>query len=55
MTVHAVFEANFCRPYTGHDKGGVESRGKNIRLQSLVPILKRHLKTGQTTTLQNRP
>ena len=38
MTVHAVFEANFCRPFTGHDKGGVESRGKNIRLQSLVPI-----------------
>lgn len=38
LTVHATFEANFCRPYTGHDKGGVEARGKNIRLQSLVPI-----------------
>lgn len=37
-TVHYVFEASFCRPYTGHDKGGVEARGKNIRLQSLVPV-----------------
>ena len=37
-TVHYVFEASFCRPYTGHDKGGVEARGKNIRLQSMVPV-----------------
>ena len=26
------------KPRTGHDKGGVESRGKAIRLQHLVPI-----------------
>ena len=37
-TTHYVFEACFCRPYTGHDKGGVEARGKNVRLQSLVPV-----------------
>lgn len=37
-TVHYLFEASFCRPYTGHDKGGVEARGKNVRLQSMVPV-----------------
>jgi len=37
---HYLFEASFCRPYTGHDKGGVESRGKSIRWQHLVPIPK---------------
>jgi transposase len=35
---HYLFEACFCRPRTGHDKGGVESRGKGIRWQHLVPI-----------------
>jgi hypothetical protein len=38
LVTHYVFEANFCRPYTGHDKGGVESRGRAIRWQHLVPI-----------------
>lgn len=38
LAAHYVFEASFCRPYTGHDKGGVESRGKAIRWQHLVPI-----------------
>lgn len=38
MTTHYVLEALFCRPYTGHDKGGVEARGKNVRLQSMVPV-----------------
>lgn len=38
LTAHYTFEACFCRPYEGHDKGGVEARGKNIRLQSMVPI-----------------
>lgn len=38
LTSHYAFEADFCRPYQGHDKGGVEARGKNIRLQSMVPI-----------------
>lgn len=37
-TTHYVFEASFCRPFQGHDKGGVEARGKNIRLQSMVPV-----------------
>lgn len=38
LTTHYAIEACFCRPYTGHDKGGVEARGKNIRLQSMVPL-----------------
>lgn len=38
MASHYLFEASFCRPATGHDKGGVEARGKGIRLQHLVPI-----------------
>jgi transposase len=38
LTNHYLFEASFCRPATGHDKGGVEARGKGIRLQHLVPI-----------------
>jgi transposase len=38
LASHYLFEASFCRPRTGHDKGGVESRGKAIRWQHLVPI-----------------
>jgi transposase len=38
LSSHYLFEACFCRPRTGHDKGGVESRGKAIRWQYLVPI-----------------
>ena len=38
LTTHYLFEASFARPRTGHDKGGVESRGKSIRWQHLVPI-----------------
>jgi transposase len=38
LSSHYLFEACFCRPGTGHDKGGVESRGKAIRWQHLVPI-----------------
>jgi transposase len=38
LVTHYVFEACFARPRTGHDKGGVEARGKGIRLQHLVPI-----------------
>jgi hypothetical protein len=33
LVAHYALEASFARPATGHDKGGVESRGKNIRLQ----------------------
>lgn len=38
LSSHYLFEPCFARPYQGHDKGGVESRGKAIRLQHLVPI-----------------
>jgi transposase len=38
MATHYLFEACFARPGEGHDKGGVESRGKAIRLQHLTPI-----------------
>jgi transposase len=38
LSAHYGFEPCFARPYTGHDKGGVESRGKAIRLQHMVPI-----------------
>lgn len=38
LASHYLFEPCFARPYTGHDKGGVESRGKAIRLQHLTPI-----------------
>lgn len=38
LSAHYAFEPCFARPYTGHDKGGVESRGRAIRLRDLVPI-----------------
>jgi transposase len=38
MVAHYVFEPCFARPRTGHDKGGVESRGRAIRRQHMVPI-----------------
>ncbi|MEQ9542790.1 MAG: hypothetical protein RIU46_38890, partial [Deltaproteobacteria bacterium] len=38
LASHYLFEPCFARPYTGHDKGGVEARGKGIRWQHLVPI-----------------
>ena len=38
LATHYVFEACFARPRTGHDKGGVEARGKGIRWEHLVPI-----------------
>ena len=38
LSSHYLFEACFCRPGEGHDKGGVEARGKAIRTQALVPI-----------------
>lgn len=40
LASHYLFEPSFCRPGTGHDKGGVEARGRLIRLQQLVPIPK---------------
>ena len=38
MASHYLVEPCFARPRTGHDKGGVEARGKHIRWQHLVPI-----------------
>src|SRR4051812_31924791 len=38
LASHYLLEACFCRPGEGHDKGGVESRGKAIRQQALVPV-----------------
>lgn len=38
LVTHYGYEACFARPGTGHDKGGVESRGRSIRLHHLVPI-----------------
>jgi transposase len=39
LASHHLFEPCFARPGQGHDKGGVESRGKSIRLQHLTPIV----------------
>lgn len=38
LASHYLFEPAFCRPGTGHDKGGVEARGKALRWQHLTPI-----------------
>ena len=38
LASHYLFEPCFCRPGEGHDKGGVEARGKALRHQLLVPI-----------------
>lgn len=38
LATHYAFEPCFARPATGHDKGGVESRGRAIRWQHFVPI-----------------
>jgi transposase len=38
LVSHYLFEPCFARVGEGHDKGGVEGRGKGIRCQLLVPI-----------------
>lgn len=38
LASHYLCEPCFCRPGEGHDKGGVEARGKALRQQALVPI-----------------
>ena len=38
LASHYLFEPCFARPGEGHDKGGVESRGKVIRFQHLTPV-----------------
>ncbi len=69
LATHDLLEASFARPRTGHDKGGVEARGKSIRWQELVPIpsgpdlgerltaerVRRALETGEPLLLALRP
>ncbi len=38
LASHYAFEPNFARPGEGHDKGGVESRGRGVRWQVLTPL-----------------
>jgi transposase len=38
LVSHYLFEPCFARPGEGHDKGGVEGRGKGIRLAHLTPV-----------------
>jgi transposase len=38
LVSHFLFEPRFTRRGEGHDKGGVEGRGRGIRLQHLSPI-----------------
>ena len=38
LVAHYAFEARFCRPGEGHDKGSVERRGGNLRQQHMVPV-----------------
>jgi transposase len=38
LASHYLFEPCFARPGEGHDKGGVEARGKGIRLAHMTPI-----------------
>ncbi|MDP7560685.1 MAG: IS21 family transposase, partial [Planctomycetota bacterium] len=40
LASHFLFEPCFARVGVGHDKGGVEARGKGIRWQHLTPIPK---------------
>lgn len=40
LAAHYGFGCRFARPRTGHDKGGVEGRGRGIRLQHLTPVPK---------------
>ncbi len=35
---HYLFEPCFARPREGHDKGGVEGRGKGVRWRHLTPV-----------------
>jgi hypothetical protein len=39
LSSHYLYEPCFARPGEGHDKGGVEGRGKTIRLQHLTPVV----------------
>jgi transposase len=51
---HYALEPSFARPATGHDKGGVEARGKAIRWQHLVPIPSAPRMSEMSTQLMSR-
>jgi transposase len=55
LASHYLFEPCFCRPGVGHDKGGVEARGKAVRRQALVPIPKRADAGGDQSRVAGRP
>ncbi|MDE2967344.1 MAG: IS21 family transposase [Chloroflexota bacterium] len=38
LASHYAFEPSFARPGEGHDKGGVEGRGRGVRWQVLTPL-----------------
>ncbi|MDE2891485.1 MAG: IS21 family transposase [Chloroflexota bacterium] len=38
LASHYAFEPSFARPGQGHDKGGVEGRGRGLRWQVLTPL-----------------
>lgn len=38
LASHYLFEPCFARPREGHDKGGVEARGRGIRLRHMWPV-----------------
>jgi transposase len=40
LSSHYLFEPCFARPGEGHDKGGVEARGKGVRWQHMTPIVR---------------
>lgn len=54
LVAHYALEPSFARPATGHDKGGVEARGKAIRWQHLVPIPSAQRVDDMSTALMRR-
>lgn len=54
LCAHYAFEARFCRPGEGHDKGGVERRGGHVRRQHLVPIPRGDSLPAMSAALQSR-
>jgi hypothetical protein len=54
LCAHYAFESRFCRPGEGHDKGGVERRGGNIRWQHLVPLPRGQSLAEMSAALQQR-
>jgi len=56
MVAHYAFEARFCRVGEGHDKGSVERRGGNIRLQQLSRrTLRTHALRGPVRQVRRDP